>query len=123
MYSLKDSGRNGQRLVQHIRIYSAPHRIRSLTLSDIAKIRETEFIRSGWISLGHLVKGILVAALIYQRPELPALNFQEVARLAELNDVSGVEDNLYRSISVGQVHDLSQCPLTILSASMMVCNL
>jgi len=57
------------------------------------------------VSLGHLLKGILVTALIYQCPELSALDLQEFARLAEFDDVSGIEDHLCKSVSTRQASD------------------
>ena len=75
------------------------------------------------LSLRHLVKGILVAALIYQRPELAILNLEKLTRLAEFDDVPGIEDHLHKSSQHETGERMSLMPLTILSASIMVCNL
>lgn len=56
------------------------------------------FIRSNRnakeVSLGHLVKGVFITALIHQCLELAILDFEQFTRLAEFDDVSGVEDHL-----------------------------
>ena len=50
--------------------------------------------------LRHLVKGFFITALVYQRLELAIFDIEELAGLSKLNDVSGIEDHLQRSINI-----------------------
>jgi len=58
-------------------------------------------------SLGHLIKGALVATLIYQCSEPAALDFQELTRFAEFDDASGVKDHLRKSVNIRKANE--QC--------------
>ena len=75
------------------------------------------------ISLRHLVKRIFITALIHQRLELSILDLEELTRLSEFYDVSGIKDHLYEFVSDRKASWMTPNRLTILSASMMVCNL
>ena len=46
------------------------------------------------LSLRHLVKAILIAALIHQSLEMSTLNLEELTRLSEFYDVPRIKNHL-----------------------------
>ena len=53
----------------------------------------------------HLVKGIFITTLVYQGLELAIPDPEELAWLAEFDDVSGVKDQLHKSVSTRQAKE------------------
>ena len=47
------------------------------------------------ISLRHLVEGIFITTLVYQRLQLAILDPKKLTGLPELYDISGIEDHLH----------------------------